>query len=354
MLSDKLGLLEDRVDAGRRYMRLRPEHGEARWDLALQELALGDITAGWEGYAFRWSHQYYRTWRYELPVPEWAGESLADKKILAWREQGIGDEILFASCIPDLAKAASKVTLACTDRLVPLFTRSFPGVTVIDAKRITPPNVEHFDIDFHTSIGALPRWFRPTLESFPAAGGFLTADPARVRAWHDRLTALPGLRVGISWRSGMMTADRARSYATLEKWGPLLQVPGTTFVNLQYDDCSLALATAEDRFGVHVHSFPDLDLRNDFEGAGALMKNLDLIITIGNAVGELGGALGVPTWRLSPTPIKEWTMLGTDRRPWFPSMRICQAPRTDDWEALVASLVDELGALAGRAERRAA
>jgi len=355
LVADKLGLVAEGLAAGRRYVALRPQHLEARWDLALLELAVGDLTPGWEGYAARWSHPYYATWRYHLPVPEWAGENPTGQRILVWREQGVGDEIMFASCLPDLIAAAGQVTVACTNRLVPLFARSFPQADVIDAMRITPPNVEPFDIDLHCAAGALPRHFRPTIESFPTRPAYLIADAARVRTWHDRLATLPpGLRVGISWRSGMMTAERARGYATLDKWGPLLRTPGTVFVNLQYDDCALALATAEDQFGVHVHAWPDLDLRNDFESTAALISNLDLVITIGNAVGELSGALGVPVWRLSPSPVPEWTMLGTDRRPWFPSMRVCQATQTHDWEGLVTRLAPDLYQLAAAGATRVA
>jgi hypothetical protein len=151
-----------------------------------------------------------------------------------------------------------------------------------------------------------------------------------------------GMRVGISWRSGMMTAQRAKGYAALDQWGELLQTQGAVFVNLQYDNCALALATAEDRFGVRIHQFSDLDLRDDFGATAALISNLDLVVTVGNAVGELAGALGVPVWRLSPSPLPEWTMLGTDRRPWFPSMRVWQAAQLDDWPGLMNRVASEL------------
>jgi tetratricopeptide (TPR) repeat protein len=355
LAAEKLGLVSDAVAAGRRYMAIRPEHREARWDLALQELALGDLGPGWEGYAARWSHPHYATWRYDLPALEWAGEDLTGKHILVWREQGVGDEILFASCLPDLIAVAGHVTVACTGRLVSLYARSFPQADVIDARRITPPAVEPIAIDYHCAAGALPGFFRPTIASFPARAAYLTPDATRVRTWRERLATLPpGLRVGISWRSSMMTADRARGYATLDQWGPLLQTPGAVFINLQYDECALALATAEDQFDVHVHSWPDLDLRDDFEGSAALISNLDLVITIGNAVGELGGALGVPTWRLSPSPLSEWTMLGTSGRPWFPTMRLWQATDVDDWGGLVSRVAEGLRDLVARDIARAA
>jgi hypothetical protein len=262
---------------------------------------------------------------------------------------------MFASCVPDLIAAAGHVTVAVTDRLVSLLARSFPQADVIDAQRITPPDVEPFAIDYHAALGGLPRYFRPAIASFPTRPNYLVPDGARAQLWRDRLATLgSGLRVGISWRSSMMTELRARGYATLDQWGPLLQTPGVAFVNLQYDECALALATAEDQFGVHVHAWPDLDLRNDFEGAAALISSLDLVITIGNAVGELSGALGVPTWRLSPSPLPEWTMLGTDRRPWFPSMVVRQASCVDGWTEVIDRVAAELRALTSQTATMAA
>lgn len=128
-ITDDLELLDERVAAGRRYVALKPEQNEARWDLALHELCAGDLQAGWEGYAYRWQHTRYAKWRYPLPYPQWSGEDITGQHVLVWREQGVGDEIMFANCLPDLIARAGKVTFACTSRLVSLFTRSFPRPT---------------------------------------------------------------------------------------------------------------------------------------------------------------------------------------------------------------------------------
>jgi ADP-heptose:LPS heptosyltransferase len=142
-----------------------------------------------------------------------------------------------------------------------------------------------------------------------------------------------------------MTADRAKVYSTLDQWEPVLRTPGVVFVNLQYDDCSLALATAADQFGVKVHAMSDLDLRNDFEGTAALMQNLDLVLTIASSTGELAGALGRPVWRLLPSPPTDWTMLGhADRRPWYPTMRVFTADRVGDWSSVFSRVTSELAA----------
>ncbi len=349
--TDELQLLEERVEAGLRYVALRPEHVEARWDLALHQLTIGQLTDGWAAYGYRWKRPAYAAWYYNLPYPEWAGEPLEGKRILVWREQGVGDEIMFASCLPDLIAVADHVTFACTKRLLPLFARSFPKASVVDSDRIEPPVPEPFDVDYHSAIGALPRYFRPTIASFPRRRSYLVADPARIALWRERLGALgPGLRVGISWRSQFMTAEREKSYTALTQWEPILRTAGVQLINLQYDDCALALATAQERFGVPIHAWPDLNLKNDFEGTAALIANLDLVISIPNSVGELAGALGRPVWRMIPGPPGDWTMLGTGRRPWYPTMRVFGAEQVGDWPTAIGRAADALRAmLAGRA-----
>jgi len=48
-----------------------------------------------------------------------------------WGEQGVGDEVGFASMLPDLIKRGARVVLECAPRLAPLFQRSFKGAEVV-------------------------------------------------------------------------------------------------------------------------------------------------------------------------------------------------------------------------------
>ena len=63
------------------------------------------------------------------------------------------------------------------------------------------------------------------------------------------------------------------------------------------------------------------------------MAALDLVITAPTAVGELAGALGVSTWRVADE--RDWTMLGTAGRPWFPTMEVFARPPRDGWTDLL-------------------
>ena len=60
-----------------------------------------------------------------------AGQALDRTRLLVRAEQGVGDQLMFMSLIPDFSRAGKEqVILECEPRLVALAARSFPGVTV--------------------------------------------------------------------------------------------------------------------------------------------------------------------------------------------------------------------------------
>lgn len=310
----------------------------ARFNRAILRLRQGRLAEGWADYAHRFASPALGRAR-RLSVPEWRGEDLAGRRVLVWAEQGLGDTLMFGRALPDLIERAGAVVVECDSRLVGLLQRTFPGATV----RAATENPR--DVDLHVPMGTLPRFFRDRLSAFPARTGWLRPDPLRAGLLGERLAALgPGLKLGIAWTSRRSDATRRAAYTTLDQWAPVLSVPGVRFVTLQYDDREAEIAAAEARLGVRLHRWPDLDLYNDLEGAAALTSALDLVVTVASSVGEMAGALGVPTWRVGG---RDWTQLGTGVRPWFPSMRLFQ-PRAGQ------GLEDALVQVARALERGAA
>ncbi|HYD66561.1 tetratricopeptide repeat protein [Azospirillum sp.] len=331
------------AEAGfRRAVELAPDHAGARWNLGLLRLErAGPDAEAWEQYGWRLKSPDIQASR-RMALPEWQGEDLAGKRALVWREQGLGDELMFASLYPDLIRRAGHVVIECDRRLVPLFARSFPGAAV--RAETGDPAPMDLGTDCHIPAGSLPRWLRPGLAAFPDAPGFLVPDASRADRWRRELAALgAGPKVGLAWRSGLTTRRRAPAYTRLDQWAPVLTVPGLVLVPLQYDRCALALTDAEARFGVTLHRWPGLDLKDDLEETAALIAALDLVISAPTAVAELAGALGVPTWRLAPGG--DWSALGTAARPWFPAQRPFQPRPGEGMAGVLARLGAELASL---------
>lgn len=305
-----------------RVLESHPDQALARWNRAHILLTQGNLTRGFSDYRARFAAGQAVSRRFALP--EWQGQEIKGRRLLIWREQGLGDEILWSGLIADLQARGAQVIVECDARLVGLLSRSFPG-TVVRAETDDPR-----DADFQCALGDLPALLRPALADFGRqAVGWMVPDPGRALEMAARLDTLPpGLRVGFCWRSQLQDGDRKLGYLTLPALLPLLTLPGIVPVCLQYDDAAVEVAALQANHGVIMHRFADIDLKNDLEAAAALMAGLDLIITAPTAVGEMAAALGTPVWRFQNS--SDWTGLGTNGRPWYPTMRLFRAPSIAD------------------------
>ena len=133
-------------------------------------LQQGEFDEGWREYEWRWAAADGPQPR-ATALPTWQGESLAGKTLLVWGEQGVGDEIMFASCVAEVAEMAEHCILECSPRLTGLFRRSLPGVSVIASTATVPGIASDVDqrADMQIAVGSLPRLVRKSLESFPGA-----------------------------------------------------------------------------------------------------------------------------------------------------------------------------------------
>jgi hypothetical protein len=130
----------------------------------------------------------------------------------------------------------------------------------------------------------------------------------------------------------------------LQQWEVLLRLPGIHWVNLQYDNSMPELIVAQQRWGITIHTWEDLDVFHDLDGVAALMSELDLVIAHETMIAVLAASLGQPVWRLSICT-HDWDALGTDILPWFPSMRLFRQPRPGDWQSVMQRVATELAQL---------
>jgi len=341
----ELGRLPEAISCYDRAISLQPDFPLAKFYRALASLLTGDYARGWPEYETRLISED-RPRRAES-YPRWNGDPLAGRTILVWGEQGLGDEIMFGSCIGEVVDAAKRCVIECDPKLESIFRRSFPGARVYAAQpdRSVPAEIKAESIDCEVPMGSLPLYLRKSIEQFPRHQGYLRADSERVAKWRERLSSLGGgIKVGISWRGGThLTRSPLRSIP-LSNWMPILELANTRFISLQYGDVQDEIADFRSRCGQEiVHWQGAID---NYDECAALVAALDLVISVQTAVVHLTGALGKTAWAIVPY-CPEWRYgFAGENMPWYPSVRVFRQPSFGEWDPVIAAVARELEPLA--------
>ena len=345
-----MGDIEAAIEHARRALIHEPGHVDAHVTLANLLLLAGRYDEGWLEYEWRARyrkqaavHDFFRKRLHG--TRQWVGTALDGKTLLVYSEQALGEQILFSSCIAEVASRAKSVTLLCDERLVALLQRSFPQVRVAaahrgDELRDFRPDARY---DLYCAAGGLAGLLKRSRGTIPGAAGYLRPDAAKVQRWRARLAALgPGLKVGISWRGGVIATGRFKRSLDLELLKPLLETPGVRWISMQYTRSQDEMARLRAQHGIELEHWPEgVD---DFDEHAALAAALDHRISVCNTLVHLSGAMGLRTWVLSP-PATIWPYGLGAQMPWYPSVTIYRQRRYKDWTEPVSRVAADLRAL---------
>jgi tetratricopeptide (TPR) repeat protein len=339
----ELGLIKDAIESFQKAIILCQNNEEIHWDLSRALLLSGNLDEGWAEYAWRLKRENKSLRKF--PHPYWNNEPLKNKTIIIHAEQGIGDEIMFSSCIPDIYQKSGTLILDCEPRLAPIFRRSFPGVLVHGGRQdedISWIN-EYPPADYQLPLGSLPGFFRVDMNSFPQRMGFLAADPGKLDYWRTQLSLLPNtISVGVSWKGGGTPKSQKKRSITLELFKDIFSVPGINYINLQYGDYEQELQTFSRKHNLKLHSFSTINPLVNMDNFAALISALDLVISVDNSTLHLSGALGKYSIGLLPySPDWRWLLNG-DVTPWYSSVRLLRQPAQGMWQPVLVQAKEEL------------
>jgi tetratricopeptide (TPR) repeat protein len=341
-----LGRLEEALDAVERACALAPEDYGARWNRIQIRLLMGRFADAWSDYGARWRMDGLRMPYREFPAPAWDGAPLAGKTVLIWGEQGLGDELIFASLLPELAAEAGHLVVECERRLVPLFARALPEAEVVGRRDPPDPRLLAGDIDLHAPMGDVAAFRRRTRADFKPTRGYLSPDPVRRDACRARYDALDQrdderLKVGVSWLSAN-PHYKASVDVPLGHWAPIFAVPGVRWINVQYGAHETELMPQLAEADAEIFLDTSFDAMADIDAWAAQIAACDLVISISNSTSCLAGALGVPVWQMLPfSPEAYWLAEGEETL-WFASMRLFRQAAPGDWTAPVAAVAEAL------------
>jgi tetratricopeptide (TPR) repeat protein len=342
-----LSQLGDSIGAIRHYKRaarLAPDYAEMHVNLGMVLLLHGNFEDGWREYEWRWNGGMPVLQQRNFPQPRWAGDDLNGRTVLLHAEQGLGDSLQFVRYAKLLANRGASVILEVQAPLKRLLT-TVPGVSQVVSMGEPLPA-----FDYYLPLMSCPWALGTTMESVPAECPYVTPDAAQTSAWRDRLSALPGLKVGLVWAGDPRAfspdanlIDRRRSMA-LSQLVPLLRMPGISFISLQKNASAAQLQDID----------PDLRPHDwmaeigDFADTAALVANLDLVISVDTSVVHLAGAMGKPVWIASRFDGCWRWLADRDDSPWYPTARLFRQTHAGDWDDVVARMAVELERLSSR------
>ncbi len=302
-----------------------PNNPSPYWNKALLLLRNGDYEEGWRFYEWRWSAGKIGPRRTFPGKRPWLGGTpLHGKTILLHAEQGLGDMIQFARFIPLVKALGARVVL---ESFTPL-TALFESVAGADLVVSVGDDLPKFDL--YCPLMSLPRALGITRETIPWPGAYLSAPPARVAVWKERLGLAQRARVGFVWKGNPRhEGDSARSIP-LELLKSLFGT-NADFVSLQKNATDTERALLDDNGVTHIGH-----MLTDFTDSAAVLETCDQIISVDTSLAHLAGAMAKPVWVLLPERA-DWRWLKDDEAsPWYPTARLFRGGRQGLWQDVMA------------------
>ncbi|MFL5296288.1 MAG: tetratricopeptide repeat protein [Phenylobacterium sp.] len=299
VIYSRTGRFAEAEDAYRAALRTEPTLAASRHSLAMLLLGAGRYAEGWELYEARRLVPGLNIATPRLPFPEWRGESLAGKRLLVIREQGLGDQIQFARFLPQLVSAGAEVVYLCDPPVATLFGGL--GVSTVAAQ----PGGSYPAADYWVFICSLPLRLGVTLEGL-SGEPYLSAEPAG-----------PG-GIGVKARGG------------------------AAHVNDRHRSLPPELARRLEPMGQSLD--PEATGARHFADTASLIAGMSLVISVDTAVAHLAGAMGTPTWILLSRLETDWRWL-RDRSdsPWYNSVRLFRQPALGEWGPVLDQVIAEVG-----------
>lgn len=266
-----------------RALSIEPNDPTFRLNESVAHLLNGDFTNGWKNYDARWFYQSDASFKPNLPGDEYNGtQSIIGKIVCVYCEQGFGDSIQFVRYVKILQAMGAKIILITRPPLVALFEHNFPDVEI-------RTSYNDLAYHYHVPLMELPKCFNTTVDTVPYPDAYLNISNNLVQKYERQLGQKTKKRVGIVWSSNSIAFITRFRQAPLEPLLQMLSEVDCEIVNVEFDLSSEEHALLN-KYGVKIME------QDGFDDTAAIIKTLDLMITVDTVYAHLAGSLGVPTY----------------------------------------------------------
>ena len=315
------------------------------WNLGISLIKAGDFSKGWNLYnhGLRVRAPLPQKWQRALKkpfttdqLPLWDGKlSLADKHLLILGEQAIGDTIMFMRLTSLLTSRypSSKISIAVQPRLLELYKRSFPDLSVLDT---TVPLLHNSDYDYQLPCGSLPAILLNDYQTPAYTNEYKLVSSQELSdslsAKYQEL-AQGKVIVGISWRGGAVAKRIPLKSTSLEFLLPVLKDPRYFFVSLQYGEVAKEISDFNHKYSANIYFDPDIDSLKDIDSWFSQVESVDAVLTVANTTLHGAGSLRKPTCALI-SDNSDWRWLNHDvslNCIWYDKISIVHQKGSSKW-----------------------
>ena len=311
------------------------------WNLACSLLKKGDLQ-GWDYYEYglqtpagglqRWQRSLQKPYdSSELDI--WSGDQLNDRKLLIIGEQAIGDTMMFLQMLPELAKETKNIVLLLPDRLVPIYNRTYPNITIyseFDVEELK--KVENLDLQI--PCGSLPslrikQWLETDWKQVKLKTSVQKTKNLR-KKYREGLTEDQPL-IGISWSGGGKASRKRAKSITSEQFKDVLRCfPKARFVSLQYGKAENTINDWKDA-GFDTIYDPEINALKDMDSWLSQVDACDAVISIANTTIHGAGSIQKPTFCLQSRN-SDWRWIdGLNHSYWYESVSTDWQSRDGTW-----------------------
>ena len=309
------------------------DNAEILYSKSGHSIKIGSLREGWRYYEYRWkvSPGNKIIWPFQ-GKPLWRGERA--KHVVLWKEQGVGDDIIFLSLVPEVKEMCASVSIYADPRLHSLCRRAMPEINFMSDENL----LEKVKCDYHLPLGSVPGLLRNDMRDFErTVTGYLKADPDRVESIRNELQLDGKTVIGISWRS-FKSLNQTKKSIQLRDMGQMFAGLDIVLVNLQYGDVDDEIKEFKEETGIDVVQCASVDNREDLDGLAALIEACDMVVSTSNVTVHMAGALAKETWVLLPYVSNFWWLLERTDSLWYPSLTLYRQPTLDDWDSVYGSI----------------
>ena len=330
------GTPDKAIEILKKGLELDPKHNQIPWNIGLAYLEKGMWVEGWKGYdhGLESGHRTRRKYHKDVETPLWKGEK--GHTVVIYGEQGIGDETMFASILPDAIKDAD-VIFDCHPRLVNIFRNSFPDIPIFGTRKEKELTwCANEKIDSCLPIGSLGGMYRKKLKDFPKKP-YIKADDFLVSKIKERLNTKKPIVV-IHWKGGTAKTNKDYRSIGLKEWKPILE-KDCEFVSLQYtENAPEVVKMVNEEYGVNIHHWEDVVADMDWQTAA--LQASDLVISVNTSIVHISGALGKECWCLTPKKCAWRYGLKDEQMAWYGSVK--QYRETNGWTPIIEQVAKDL------------